>query len=249
MLICQKKTNFPSDLIKPSKPARLVILPYSVMPIHHLEVTKTARYCTYGEASEDTQNLWLVCHGYGQLAEYFIKKFEGLDPQTNLVVAPEALSHFYHGQFTGKVGATWMTKHDRVHEIRDYLGYLNKVYATVIKPPQLLPSQLRIIILGFSQGTATVSRWVCDGHVKFDDLVIWAGGLAHDLDFEAVPEILKNKKVHFVYGKQDELIKEEHFQEQLQKIHELGIQPNIIPFEGKHELNAEIIKQIEEGVS
>jgi len=37
----------------------------------HLTVARTARYYQLGELSSATKQIWFVCHGYGQLAEYF----------------------------------------------------------------------------------------------------------------------------------------------------------------------------------
>ena len=38
----------------------------------HIKVERTARYFTLGELNEHTEQIWFVCHGYGQLAEYFM---------------------------------------------------------------------------------------------------------------------------------------------------------------------------------
>ena len=217
------------------------------MQSHHIEITKTARYFTYGQLSGKTKNVWFACHGYGQLAEYFIRKFDGLNPEENYVICPEALSKFYSNGFSGRVGATWMTKEDRLTEIKDYIAYLNALYQKIFEHESLSKNQVNIKILGFSQGTATVSRWVFDEKVTFDELIIWAGGLAHDLDFEKTQRVFQHKKLYLVYGKQDELIKPEHFTQQEELMQKHALVPKIITFEGKHELNKEIITQLSLG--
>src|SRR2546425_7420836 len=93
------------------------------MQEHHLPVTRTARYFTLGESSPGVGEVWFVCHGYGQLAGRFLRHFEPLADGTRLVVAPEALSRFYLEDTTvpakeRKVGATWMTRENRLSEIR-----------------------------------------------------------------------------------------------------------------------------------
>ncbi len=70
------------------------------MQEHHISVTRTARYYTLGEISRGVAEVWFVCHGYGQLAERFIRHFAALDDGTRLVVAPEALGRFYLGEVT-----------------------------------------------------------------------------------------------------------------------------------------------------
>ena len=49
------------------------------MQKHQIIVPKTAKYFTLGELNENTETVWFVIHGYGQLAEYFIKKFKVLE--------------------------------------------------------------------------------------------------------------------------------------------------------------------------
>ena len=73
-------------------------------------------------------------------------------------------------RFTGRVGATWMTKVDRLNEIKDYLGYLNTLYTKTFEESAVTPEDVNIKIMGFSQGTATVSRWIYDQKVRFDEL-------------------------------------------------------------------------------
>ena len=64
------------------------------MDEHHIQVSRTARYFTLGTAGPDTRQLWLVCHGYRQLARRFLRGFRGLDEGSRLIVAPEGLSRF-----------------------------------------------------------------------------------------------------------------------------------------------------------
>ena len=97
------------------------------MQEHHLEVKRTARYFTLGTLDENTEQIWFVLHGYGQLAQFFIKKFSVLDDGKTFLVAPEALSRFYLEGVTGRVGATWMTREERSNEVADYVFYLNQL--------------------------------------------------------------------------------------------------------------------------
>jgi len=96
---------------------------------HHLPVSRTARYFTIGEPDASLTELWFVCHGYGQLAGRFVRHFESIDAPHRMIVAPEALSRFYV-EVAGKthadthVGASWMTREDRLSDIEDYVEYL-----------------------------------------------------------------------------------------------------------------------------
>src|ERR671937_1373227 len=121
------------------------------MQEHWLETVRTARYFTIGEP-ERARDLWFVCHGYGQLAARFLERFRSIEAQQRCIVAPEGLSRFYLTEKPAerRVGAAWMTREDRLHEIEDYLRYLDAVYADIQLP------QARVTALGFSQGSATV---------------------------------------------------------------------------------------------
>src|SRR5438477_56805 len=82
-------------------------------------------------------------------------------------VAPEGLSRFYLTESPAerRVGASWMTREDRLHEIDDYVRYLDGVYGNVV------PRNARVTALGFSQGTATVCRWAGLGSSRIDRLI------------------------------------------------------------------------------
>jgi predicted esterase len=210
------------------------------MQKHYFTTSKTARYFTLG--NEHAETVWFVCHGYGQLAEYFIKNFEGLDPEKNFIIAPEALSRFYLEGFSGRVGAAWMTKEEREPEVIDYINYLNSLYDLLLKRR----SDVKINILGFSQGVPAVCRWVADGKVKFDKLILWAGIFPPDLnsDFSfTIENLLKDKLTYIVYGRQDQFLKEEHLVE-IEKFKLIKPELKVLIYEGKHEINKEILERI-----
>src|SRR2546425_708962 len=100
---------------------------------HHIGVARTARYFTLGNSSSGVGEVWFACHGYGQLAARFLEKLRVLDGGRRYLVAPEGLSRFYlSGSPTERrVGASWMTREDRLAEIEDYVRYLDAVYADV----------------------------------------------------------------------------------------------------------------------
>ncbi len=208
----------------------------------NIVVPKTARYYVLGEHSEQTEQIWFVCHGYGELAEYFIKKFEMLVNEKTLIVAPEALNRFYRQGLTGRVGATWMTKEERESEISDYINYLNLVYAEVLSA--FKNKKVKINVLGFSQGTATVCRWIANKMVHVDHLVLWAGFFPHDLDYESNRELLDRLNTSIVMGEEDEFYSKEMVEAQLKIPFEKGIKYNLSYFKGKHEMHSEILLEL-----
>jgi predicted esterase len=215
------------------------------MDEHRLAVTRHARYYTLGAPSPSLREVWFVCHGYGQLAGRFLRHFEAVADSARLVVAPEGLSRFYLG--TGrardaKVGASWMTREDRLSEIDDYLRYLDALYATVFG--QVERAAVRVTALGFSQGTATVSRWAALGRSRVDHVVLWGGELPPDLDLGAARERLAATTFSVVYGDHDEFITAKLAGAIAARLAEHGIPHRVHPFPGGHELTPAVLREL-----
>lgn len=206
-----------------------------------------ARYYTLGELTSVTKNVWFAFHGYGQLAQFFIRKFAVLENKETYIIAPEGLSRFYledvvNRSQTGnnKVGATWMTRENRLADIDNYITYLNQIFEKEI--PATFTGT--ITLCGFSQGAATVSRWALYGNVSFHRLILWAGIFPTDMDFKKAGETLGQKEVIEVYGNKDPFLTDERLKEMTQLNSRLGIHPRLIPFDGGHEINSEVLLQL-----
>src|SRR5437762_4601965 len=209
---------------------------------HHLSVARMARYYTLGEPG--ATEVWFVCHGYGQLAGRFLRRFEPIADGTRLVVAPEGLSRFYVGDGQHReqpVGATWMTREDRLNEIADYVKYLDAVYAEVVRGAA---AEVRIRALGFSQGAATVSRWAALGTARLDDLVLWGGELPPDLDLVAAEQRSKRLRTTIVTGKQDAYITPKVLAGIERRLTERAIPFRTQVFEGGHEIEASALRRL-----
>lgn len=198
-----------------------------------------------GSASE----VWFVLHGYRQLAERFIHRFArlpGLESGRRAVVAPEALSRFYvhdsggeHGP-ESRVGATWMTRADREAEIRDYVEYLDRVAAAVLDPAASDGAGRRAVVLGFSQGSSTASRWAAYGGIRPAELILWGGGLAADLDMSRAAEALDGVRVRLVAGSEDRWAGE-RVAESRRRLAEVGREADVLDYAGGHEIRGEVL--------
>ncbi len=204
-----------------------------------LPIRRSARYYVLGEAHEDIRALWIVCHGYGQLAGKFLKSFATLDNGRNLIVAPEALSRFYLDGFSGDVGATWMTKEDRLAEIDDQRNYLDALYRVCT---HRLSPETMVNVLGFSQGTATVSRWVAASEYPIDNLILWAGDFPPDV--ENLPK-LQRANIYYVYGNRDPFLTDERIQHFQDMTRRNSLHVNTLTFGGKHHIHDETLQQLE----
>jgi predicted esterase len=209
------------------------------MDQHEISFQYQGRYFKLGEINSKTKQVWFVLHGYGQLAEYFIRKFAVLQGHNVCVIAPEGLSHFYLENFQSgigrkneRVGATWMTRENRSIDIRNYLEYLNALYHK-----EIAQAIIPVTILGFSQGSATASRWVMNNQIKFQRLILWSGIFPPDMDFENGKELLKQKEVLMVYGKNDPFLTDKRFHEMTNLSQKLSADIKQIVFDGEHDID------------
>lgn len=195
--------------------------------------------------------VWVVCHGHGQLAARFLSRFVPIERADRLFVAPEALSRYYltpprggpHPPST-PVGATWMTSEDREREIEDYVGYLDLVYEEIFS--RLSRPSVHLVLLGFSQGTATVARWVAHGKVDPDRVILWAGVLPPELDAGDAAKLARRSPVAVVLGTRDEFASSQLVSEQEARLKELRVEHETIRFDGGHEIPAEVLRRIAE---
>jgi len=195
-----------------------------------------------GEPGPHVRRVWVACHGYGFLANDFLRNFEILNDGSHLVVAPEALHRFYLYGTNGKIGASWMTREDRLNDIADYIHYLDAVYSEVMS--QSDPEAVRITALGFSQGTATACRWALMGESIVHRLVLWGGDFPMDIDWETGRERLKNMDVQLVWGKDDPYIKQANVQQHTGLLKRHGVNFKIKIFNGQHEIEPNTLKTI-----
>jgi len=209
----------------------------------NITIPKTARYFILNEPAEQIEQVWFVCHGYAQLANYFIKNFEGLDVAKHLIVAPEGLHRFYWKGFSERVAASWMTKEDRENDILDYVNYLNVVYEEVMS--DFKNKNVKVNVLGFSQGTATVCRWLANNLVKVDHLILWAGTFPPDMNFEQDRNVFDQIKTYVVVGDADEFINEDEVIKQTEFLKNKQIAFELIRFEGKHEIDKKVLNDLQ----
>jgi predicted esterase len=205
---------------------------------HNITTQRTARYYTLGDPSTATE-IWFVLHGYAHRAESFIESFRPIESVSRLIVAPEALSRFYTKGFGGTVGASWMTREDRLNEIKDYVNYLNTLYAEIISS---LPSPpTKIVALGFSQGVPALLRWLAGGRSKVNDVVIWSGDVPRDLAFPSYKKHTSSSKHHLLIGDNDTIVRPEIYHETEKLLNDNGILFTKNVFAGGHEISAEAL--------
>jgi predicted esterase len=200
---------------------------------HRFKAEKTYRYYTTGD-DVSSKYLLIVLHGYGQLAKYFIKKFEKCSADY-FVVAPEGPHRFYLQGYEGRVGASWMTKEARELDIEDNLNWLNGLLAELQKNKKYE----KVILLGFSQGGPTAARWFFKNKSKFQKLILWSSVFPPDIDNKRISTTEGNV---FVVGLNDEFINESLRNEEIKQYQSLGFET--ITFKGNHDINAQVLNDI-----
>ena len=212
---------------------------------HRIVTKRRARYYTIGGGAERIDEVWVVLHGFGQLAAEFIAYFKSIAAPNRLIVAPEALNRYYvtpgaSGRTKdAKVGTAWMTRLDRDNEIADYVDFLDAVHGETVKHAS------KVTALGFSQGVATACRWVAAGHSRIDHLIAWAGQLPPDVDPTVYAKL--SGGVTLVRGTTDEYATWIAEGDHDARLSAAGVTPRVLTFDGGHRMDRLTLDQIAAG--
>ncbi|MEM6327920.1 MAG: hypothetical protein AAF791_12445, partial [Bacteroidota bacterium] len=113
------------------------------------------------------------------------------------------------------------------------------------------PASVRLVGFGFSQGVATVARWVersplvasreASGLPRVDRLILWGGRLPHDLDLVAHRAWLSRADLVLVAGDRDAFATPARVLEQERALAAAGIPYRPVSFSGEHRLNARVL--------
>ena len=208
-----------------------------------IEVPRTARYYEIGDAVGG--DLWVVLHGFGQLAGDFIEYFAELNDGSRVIVAPEALNRYYTASLSvpsaeRPVGATWMTREFREAEMSDYVRYLDLLHVELTS--RLRPR--RTIVVGFSQGGATASRWVVKGNSAIHTLVLWGATLPPDLELSGARERLAAARLKLVIGKTDQYISPEAMTRERERLASANLPAEFIEYDAGHAIKRDVLKEL-----
>lgn len=208
----------------------------------HLKIRteKTGHIYTFGD-QETAQFAWMAFHGYGQMAARLISKFRRFDPGEHYIIAPEGLHRFYWEGVTGQPAASWMTSLDRQDDIADYVRFLDRASAVAGWGKA---GQCTRLILGFSQGCATAWRWILNSRPDFDTLVLWAGWLPEDMQYENHLIYLRELDIHYVYGTDDEYLTPERLHLLKSRFFEEGLEVTYHPYTGKHRIPVNTLEKV-----
>ncbi len=223
------------------------------MTVRQIAAVKTARYAVLGPEDGPAREVWVACHGYGQLAPYFARHFRAVERPGRLVVVPEALSRFYVGDIGARdrrVGASWMTREEREADIADTVRYLDDVFVAACARADADPHAVPLTAFGFSQGAASVVRWLALSPlaarrpVRASRLILWGGAMPHDLDLGDHAGWLAEAGVTLVAGDRDGFATPGRVLEQEARLTAAGVPVETVSFAGEHRLNERVLRDL-----
>jgi predicted esterase len=144
-----------------------------------------------------------------------------------------------------RVGATWMTREDREHEIADYVAYLEQLSAEIRR--HLAGAGPRIVVLGFSQGTATMCRWLAASELRADQVVLWAGGVPPELDVAEWSARLHGAALTLVAGEQDEMVPASAVVQEGERLSAAGVAFTLLRHPGGHRVDGDALLALAAG--
>lgn len=204
----------------------------------HIDAIKQFRYYMHGDITK-AKHLIFALHGYGQLAEFFIRNFQQLE-QDYFIICPEGMHRFYLKGSSGRVGASWMTKEDRLNDIADNNIWLTKLLQSYLDKHPLSS----ITILGFSQGGATAARWHDYlsksnqlNYISNVSLVLWGAVFPPDLKLTSNSD--SKSKYYFVVGKRDEYFQGEEKSKALATYESKNY--DIRSYQGSHKIDSNFL--------
>ena len=200
----------------------------------------TNSYSTLNNLTKATKNVWFACHGMGYLSRYFLKYFKDLNSAENYIIAPQAQSKYYIPPTFKHVGASWLTKENTLRETDNVMRYYDAVFEA-----ENIPADINLIVFGYSQGVSVAMRYVAKRQLQCSQMILHSGGIPKELVADDFNFLKNNCKITLIYGTQDEYLNDERMQQETNRVHELfGNEVTIVPFEGKHMVNVELIHSL-----
>ncbi|MES2307125.1 MAG: hypothetical protein V4558_16610 [Gemmatimonadota bacterium] len=204
-----------------------------------LVVDRHARIGIAGELETATE-AWLILHGYGMLAQGILHWFRAAERPGRVLVAPEGLSRFYvEEKGHRRVGASWLTREDREHDLTDQQAYLDRVVADLVGA---IP---RLEVHGFSQGVAAGSRWVVRGVRPVARLVCWGGTIPPDVEPMALHRAVNATPIHFTVGDRDVWVAPATVDADAARLVEAGCPAVVHHFDGGHRVDNGVLAELE----
>jgi predicted esterase len=103
----------------------------------------------------------------------------------------------------------------------------------------------RVNVIGFSQGTATASRWATHGRATLHRLILWSGLIPPDTDLTHGHSALRHTALTLVLGTSDHYVDEKMFAAERARLDAARIAYDVIRFEGGHVIDRSVFSQLQ----
>lgn len=203
-----------------------------------------APFYTNGPLSKEHTHLWFAFHGYGQLADHFMKRFDILDIGQHHIVACQGLSRFYLDAEYKKIGASWMTRLDREIDIIHQQRYISQVFHNRISKVGSSIDKMKLNYFAFSQGGATLLRWLKEFKPRVDNLIMWAADFPKEFTKEDFSFLRKDSNFFIVLGDKDPYRTMIDINRQKDLVESINCNSEIITFDGGHHVRRDVLNQL-----
>jgi predicted esterase len=102
-------------------------------------------------------------------------------------------------------------------------------------------------VLGFSQGTATVSRWLAASGMRVDQLVLWGGAIPPELDLAAWAARLHGAAITLVAGDDDQFATPAAVAAEAERLSAAGVAFTLQRFPGGHTIDPAALSALAAG--
>jgi predicted esterase len=145
-----------------------------------------------------------------------------------------------------------MTREDRLHEIDDYVRYLDRVFDDALadvldaasrshaggatNAADAAGARVAIVALGFSQGAATVARWAARTAYRLDHVILWGAPLPPEL--EPAPDLFGSARLTIAAGTRDRFLNEERMSREEERMRRGGLDFDMYRYDAGHRIDA-----------
>jgi len=108
----------------------------------------------------------------------------------------------------------------------------------------LLNEEIKVTLLGFSQGGATIFRWAMEKFPAVDRFILFGSLIPEDLDYRPHLDYFNSKELIWIYGTSDEFLTEKRLEFNRSVFEKNKLNFKEITFDGKHEVRREVLKNL-----
>ena len=139
-----------------------------------------------------------------------------------------------------------MTKLDKEKDIEDNISFIQTLYSNIVD--EIGHTNFKLNTLGFSQGGATLVRWIMSNNITVDSLILWGSDIPKDCLTSEKKSRWSSIDVKLVIGNQDEYINEENKQKVIDLISSYGLKYELVAYEGSHKIIEKELEKIAAGL-